>query len=295
MQNRRFRPEARAEPAHHLRRKGDFRHEDDRALARLERLGHHGQVYLGLAAAGNAVQKKRALAPPEGREHGIQRLALVRCPFRGLRMRRIRLAFGRTEHLALLQNHQPRLFQRMQGLARLVDKRLKLLNGAQLAASQQPKQRSPLRCPALGLRGSFAVHTVGKAGIELLFALHAAGAHGCGQHQAQRLGQRAMRLRGQFARQVQQGRQQRRTVVQHGADGAQLFGRQAVGRIIQQLHDDAVHPPPAERHAHPRAHRYLRALRHQVGKGAGHICVHHIHNHLRDHGPASFRMRARQR
>ena len=38
----------------------------------------------------------------------------------------------------------------MQGLARLVDKRLKLLNGAQLAASQQPKQRSPLRCPALG-------------------------------------------------------------------------------------------------------------------------------------------------
>ena len=35
-------------------------------------------------------------------------------------------------------------------------------DGAQLAASQQPKQRSPLRCPALGLRGSFAVHAVGK-------------------------------------------------------------------------------------------------------------------------------------
>ena len=104
-----------------------------------------------------------------------------------------------------------------------------------------------------------------------------------------------MRLRGQLARQVQQGRQQRRTVVQHGAEGAQLFGRQAVGGIIQQLHDDAVHPPPAQRHAHPRAHRYLRALRHQVGKGAGHVCVHHIHNHLRDHGPASFRMGARQR
>ena len=210
-------------------------------------------------------------------------------------MRRVRLAIGRAEHLPLLQNNQSGLLQRVQRLARLVDKRLKLLDGAQLAASQQPKQRGPLRCPALGLRGGFCVHAWGQAGIELLFALHAAGAHGCGQHQTQRLGQGAMRLRGQLARQVQQRGQQRRTVVQHGADGAQLFERQAVRRGVQQLHHDAVHPPPAQRHAHPRAHGYLRALRHQVGKGAGHVCVHHVHNHLRNHGPASFRMGARQR
>ena len=295
VQNRRLRPEARAEPAHHLRREGDLRHEDDRALARLERLGHHGQVHLGLAAAGDAVQKKRALAPPKGGEHGIQRLALIRRPFRGLRARRVRLAIGRAEHLALLQGNQPRRLQRVQRLARLVHQRFQLPDGARRAAGQQAKQRGPLRGAALGLRGCLGIHAGHEAGIERRFALHAAGAHGRRQHQAQRLGQGAVRLRGQLARQFQQGRQQRGTIIQHGADGAQLFRRQAVGRGFQQLHDDAVHPPPAQRHAHPRAHRYLRALRHQVGKGAGHICVHHIHNHLRDHGPASFRMGARQR
>ena len=104
-----------------------------------------------------------------------------------------------------------------------------------------------------------------------------------------------MRLRGQLARQIQQGRQQRGTIIQHGADGAQLFGRQAVGQGFQQPHDDAVHPPPAQRHAHPRAHRHAFTLWHQVGKGVGHVCVNHVHNHLRDHGPASFRMDACQR
>ena len=295
VQNRRLRPEARAEPAHHLRREGDLRHEDDRAPARLERLGHHGQVHLGLAAAGDAVQKKRALAPPEGRKHRIQRLALVRSPFRGLRERRVHLAFGRTEHLALLQGNQPRRLQRVQRLARLVHQRFQLLDGARRAAGQQAKQRGPLRGAALGLRGCLGIHAGHEAGIERLFAFHATGAHRRGQHQPQRLGQRAVRLRGQLARQIQQGRQQRRAVVQHGADRAQLFGRQAVGRGFQQLHDDAVHPPPAQRHAHPRAHRHAFTLRHQVGKGVGHVCVNHVHNHLRDHGPASFRMDACQR
>ena len=50
--------EPRLEPLNRLRRQRNFRHEDDGALALLERVGQRLKINLGLAGAGDAVQKK---------------------------------------------------------------------------------------------------------------------------------------------------------------------------------------------------------------------------------------------
>ena len=57
--------EARLEPRHRLRREPDLRHEHDHAAAPLERRLGGGQVHLGLARAGDAVEEKLAALPVE--------------------------------------------------------------------------------------------------------------------------------------------------------------------------------------------------------------------------------------
>ena len=69
---------AHTEPAHHLRRQRDLRHQYDGALAAQQRLPHRVQVHLGLARAGDAMQQEGLHLPVQRGGDGVHRVLLRR-------------------------------------------------------------------------------------------------------------------------------------------------------------------------------------------------------------------------
>ena len=78
MQHRRNRPEPRPKPHDHLRREGDFRHENHGGFPLHERLAHEADEHLGFAAARHTVEQVFPLSTAQIRQHDRQRFLLPR-------------------------------------------------------------------------------------------------------------------------------------------------------------------------------------------------------------------------
>ena len=269
-----------------MRGQRNFRHQNDGGLTHQQGLAYHFQINLGFSAAGNAVQQKRALAKPQRGQHDIQRLPLLIRQNRRLGRRHLLRAVRRAEYLPLKQTHQSVLLQHLQRLARIVYQRRQVRQGMGVPVCQKAQQHCPFGRSFLILGLGFRVHAGHQLGAPFLLLLDASRAHGGRKHQPQRFGQGAMSFQRHFIGQFQQRRQQRRVGVQHPGHGPQFFSRH-VSLSVQRYHK-AIHLPPSQGNPHPGAHAQAHSIRHKVGKGTGHIGMHHIHDDLCNHPFLSF-------
>ena len=258
--------EAPAEALHGLGREGDFRHEGDGPLPRVQRGLDGGEIDFRLAAAGHAVQQHDARL---GRGHfradgGERRFLLVR-QRRGRRGQDRQPDVGIAADHAFFQRNPALLFeaaQAVEGHAGFLRQR----GGGRFAALFQ---RGPgggllgafLRQRGLFLRGGRGLGADG--GDELLLELGAVAAHGGGQHGGDGALERGGVVVGDPAREPQHRLVEQRQIGGDGLDGLQV---REVG-LLREADDEAAGAAPAEGHAHDAADPHLR------GQLGGHAVV----------------------
>ena len=137
------------EAGHRLRREADLGDEDDRRAAAGERRLDRGEVDLGLARAGDAVQEELAFGAGDAVDRGddlLGRPLLLGQQLRPLRLGADRAVLGRAPHARAAGRDQPALLEAAQDLAVGADRGGEL-GRRHLSGAAQRLQRRPLLDP----------------------------------------------------------------------------------------------------------------------------------------------------
>ena len=259
--NRRRVRKTRAKARLQLRGEVDFRHQHQRLAAGGQRLGNPLQIHFGFAAAGDAVQQGGGKPRPA---QPIHHLAL----FVGQRRA------GAHRHGCLRWRHlrQPAGGQPFaQQLAGLRMQRARLVIQRQRPLPQPRPQRQLARRPRWRLPGGagLAQRIHGRHGQRAARRVAQRG----GQRGEQGLPQRIMVVARGKAGECQPVVRQRRQLVQHRQQGAQLMRRR---RRLPNHHPHQFARAKLRQHAHARRQRAR-------GQIVEHPVQRHIKRHLHDH------------
>ena len=276
MQHRRARAEARAEPADHLRRKRNFRHEHDGGFAQRERLAHGADVHFRLAAARYAAEEKFPIAAAQrGQNLGKRGFLIARQLRVGGLFRRLRRE-GTAQRFFFAQRNETALDELFQPFAA---EGAHFRRGAR-ARRQRAQDLLPFRGALFGLDERVHVRVrVGQRGVFGRFLLHAAAAHLRGQHQPQRFDGQAVGFLRQPVSEIDQLGQQRGVILQRANDRLELFGRHAAG-VVPEPQRVALHAARAERYQHARARHERDPVRNGVGEKPRNVFRGDFHHNL---------------
>ena len=271
VQHRHLLPEAALKSTHQLRRQRDLWHQNQRALAPLDRRLDQPQVDLGLAAAGDAVEQVRRERPGLHRlDQRRDRDGLLGGERVGARLAQAFLHLAHDGHL--FEAEQPLLLHRLEVVPRVGNGARQLFHRAAASDGQQIREHRVLRGRAMqrdqvGARGRLhPLHRVGPGRLRVL-----GGGERGRQRRAQRLAQRVAVVLRREAHQLDHVGRQRRLVFEHPLH--LLHPRHHLGSGLGgRPEHEAQRTAAAERHANalPGQEPAQQRLGNRVGELAAH-------------------------